>query len=363
MHGRLIIAILLLPGFAALGCSNDLDALFRAPDMDAGTQARTLRTIPRLPALPDVDRRNACADCAERTCDQARANCLEDDDCTDELVCKGRCRDPACLQACTAAHGSSPWYADYANCVFGQCPTECNTGNNWECQQEYDWPAAEEPAFGVKFDFTASPTFFLGSQVPTYVVGALVSACDDAPDCSAPQDSAKVGIDNTVTLVLRPSALPPKDFRGYLSIVGGDVEEHQILYLAPLARPQEFFAGFVSSGTVSLPMIDMARPRVSVVVTDCLVAPVRGARVTLPELPDVTGYTLEGAGFRFTKGPTTATGVAVLYNLPDSVSGTKVRVRAERSSGERVPEREVLVQAGFSTGLWLGPAARSEPAN
>jgi hypothetical protein len=159
-----------------LGCSNDPGALYARGDAakdsgaDRDPSAAKPEPVPPLPALPDADHIPDCTRCAADMCKEARANCLEDDYCTDEPRCKGKCDNLACLQGCSAEFGWSAWYGDYVNCVFGQCLSECNTGNNWQCEGNYDWPAAGQSSFDVRFRFTAPPTFFLGTQAPNNLV-------------------------------------------------------------------------------------------------------------------------------------------------------------------------------------------------
>jgi hypothetical protein len=94
-------------------------------------------------------------------------------------------------------------------------------------------------------------------------------------------------------------------------------------------------------------------------VTDCLAAPVAGARVGLPDFPEIQAFGFDSR-LAFPSGPTTPSEIAVLVNLPGSATNSKLRVRAERKTGEVISERTVWVRPGFSTSLWLGPAARSD---
>jgi hypothetical protein len=102
------------------------------------------------------------------------------------------------------------------------------------------------------------------------------------------------------------------------------------------------------------------RARVRAIVSDCLGAPVAGARVTLPDMPEISAFTLNGA-LVFEEGLTAGTGVAELVDLPDSAADDRVRVRAElAATDELIAEREVWVRPGFMTRLWLGPASLSD---
>jgi hypothetical protein len=352
----------------ALGCSNDPGALYTSgkaakdSGADKETDAAKREPLPDLPALPDEDHIPDCTRCAADKCKTARANCLEDDYCTDELRCKGTCDNIACLHGCSADFGWSPWYGDYANCVFGQCQTECNSGHNWQCEGKYDWPAAEQSSFAVRFRFTAPPTYFLGSQSATNVVGATVRACADNADCEgSEQDSDTVGIDNTVQLDLDATTFQPKDFRGYLEIDSGDGGEHERLYAAPLSRPQDYFAGYVSTG-IGPVGYDHALARIDVIAVDCLVAPVAGVKVTLPDFPDVDAYSLDNQ-LTFPKGPTTETGLAFLVNLPKEASQNRVRVHVQwPNERQQDSERAIWVRPGYGTTLSFAPLTASDLA-
>jgi hypothetical protein len=350
-----------LPCFLALlamACSNDAGALYTRDSGAAGTQAE--QQLPHLPALPDDDHRADCERCAARTCDMARANCLMDDDCTDELRCKGKASDPARLNTCSAEFGWSVWYADYANCVFRKCHTECNVGNNWQCQGKYDTPlaAADAPSFDVVFDFVDPPTYFLGGHTAfVSAVGETVRACNDVMDCSdSALDSAKVGIDSKATLRLTASAFQPQDFRGYVEFE----ELHARRYVWPLSRAQEYFAGAPNGGPP--PMADAAKARVLGIAFDCLVAPVAGVNITLPEMPEIRAFSFDLNTGEWKEGSTTGAGVATLINLPDSADDKKKRVlvRATRGDGEVISERRVWTRPGFDTEVLLGPATRTK---
>jgi hypothetical protein len=332
---------------AAVGCSNDIDSLFAKTQHGADAGAKPTvkpEPLPTLPALPDMNHVAGCEQCAKDTCDKARTNCLEDDDCTAELRCKGKCSDVACLQKCLGPSGSSPWYGDYSKCVFGQCPTECNTGNNFECQGNYDWPAAVTANFDVTFQFDNN----------TNLARDTIRVCGDGVDCTG--DQAVVGLDNSVTLNFNAStAVRPFDFRGRLEVDAGSKGARLILYLPPLSRTQKYAYPAL---TTTPAQADGARPTVTVGVGDCLGAVVAGATISLPDFPDVKALAFN-ASFGFAEGPTTAAGLAALVNLPDSAATDKVRVRAERPDGQVITEQSVWVRPGFLTWIALAPAARS----
>jgi len=350
----------------ASACSNDYDSLYAQPDSAVGTGSmnrgkapdvgppKKLEPMPNLPAKPDADRIDDCERCAETTCAQQRSDCLEDDDCSDELGCKGVCSDPACLQTCSAHFGWSPWYADYANCVFGECRNECNTGHNWQCARAYDWPAAAQSAdrFDVEFHFTTPPTYFLGVQFDMGVAGHTVLACEDDRECGSGLDSGLVNLGGIVTLTLSASSLPPKDFRGYLEVE----ESTTLVYGAPLARAQVYYSGFL---TTYPPMRNASAARLGVAVIDCLAAPVPGASVTLPDLPEVAASAFNTRR-TFSPGPTTAAGIAALVDLPDSAADAPLLVHAEGDDGLLIEERAVWVRPGWTTFVYLLPSARSD---
>jgi hypothetical protein len=349
--------VLALGVLIALGCSNDFDSLYEGTGAGSGAAAPA-EELPELPALPDEDRVPDCERCARDTCSTDRGNCLEDPDCIDELRCKGKCDDPDCLQRCSRPRRwSSPWYADYANCVFGQCAGECNVGDNWQCEGTYAWQAAlpDMPRFEVEFWFIAAPTALFGNLPPTGVSGT-VRACTDDESCSDPLDSDEVGLNSRVTLTLEAGLLPPRDFRGYLEIDA--VQE--LLYTRPLARAQTFYAGFLRYDPP--PPSDRDRPRVDVAVTDCLIAPVPNARVTLPRFPEIEALSFQFQNVpEFQEGPTNEVGIATLTDLPDSAADRKLVVRATRGEAdELISERAVWVRPGWTTWVMLGPRARSD---
>src|SRR5262249_43371541 len=125
-------------------------------------------------------------------------------------------------------------------------------------------------------------------------------------------------------------------------------------------RAQEFYIGFVVSA-LGPPELDPARPRVGAGVVDCLIAPVTGARVTMPDLPDLPQYDVDfSSAAVLTEGPTNQGGVALLVNLPDSAAGSPLRVRADwPDAGQTISERAIWVRPGFSAFVLLVPSARS----
>jgi hypothetical protein len=345
-------------------CSHDFDSLYEGSGDAAGSGGGVQEEELWLPALPDRDHRDDCERCVRSKCAAQHAECLKDDDCIDELQCKGgqQCDDPACLQTCNAEDGWSQWFADYWNCAFDTgCASECNAGNNWECQHDYQWPnaAANASTFQVEFVFENSPTFYGGGTFVGAPVGATIRACPDDPECSE-LDSAPLESMNAVELQLVASPLKPRNFRGYLEVDHGDGVNRWRHYPPPLSQAQRHFVGVGGAGTFGPPGFDPGRARVRAIVSDCLGAPVAGARVTLPDMPEIPAFTINGA-MAYEEGLTTGTGVAELVDLPNSAVDDRVRVRAEReATDELIAEHEVWVRPGFMTRLWLGPASLSD---
>jgi hypothetical protein len=351
---------------AAVACSHDFDALYEGTGGDGAEGRADSGTsepgegLPWLPALPDLDRRSECERCARSMCEDARAECLKDDDCIDELSCKAECDDPACLQRCNALHEWSSWYGDYAECVFGQCRSECNVGNNWGCRDNYDWPdaPADASSFEVEFRFTDHPT--LGSEPMGTPLRTSVRACRDELLCSE-LDYGTIGVDHSVRLQLIADDGSHRDFRGYLEldeVRGGELYER--FYPTPLARAQAYYAAPARTA-VDAPMIDLEQARVRAIVFDCLVAPVAGARVTLPDSgsSEITALTLEDQGW--VPGATSATGIALLMNLPESATEAMQVVRAVHDdSGAPIGERAIWLRPELETAVMLGPSTISD---
>ena len=348
-------------GVLAAACSNDFGALYDAGG-DGGTRTEpsvTQDDLPALPARPDEAWVTGCERCAADTCKAERAECLKDDACIDELLCKGRQKDPAGLQACSALHGYSGWYADYVNCVFGKCATECNTGANWGCQRSFDWPTARGgETLSVILHFKSAPTRYQGARVDTNISGQTAVACSDVPECTSDSEHSRgqVGIDNTVKLEVSANTTPPLDFRGYFEIA----ESQLRLYPIPVARSQDYFtpatnlAGFELQD-LTLADADAAEAHVLAVVTDCLSLSASRVRVSIPSAPEVEPSYFGGTDY------TTPFGLALLPHIALETVETPVIVQARAADqDEIISERSIYVIRGGLTRVELGPAARSE---
>ena len=233
-------------------CSNDPNALYATTPKDAGDAA----AVAELPLLPPCRTKKTSppANRAPRTSARTRAPiALEDDACTALLRCKSTCSNPACLEGCYVDAGSSVWYRDYFDCVFGttgngQCSVECASGQNWDCIGNYEYRAATNAAYDVDFHFIGPVGPDDPGRLNTFppLEGAMVRACGLAAfdECVADNGfvvaNAGVGAYGATTFTLRGL------YNGFLRIEGGAARESTAFYELPITGAQRrdsiFFA-------------------------------------------------------------------------------------------------------------------------
>jgi hypothetical protein len=353
---------------ALIGCTHDSSGLYAtAPSSnDAGEANAVAETpLPLLPSRPsDSDTYASCAACAKDKCAAAREHCLEDDDCTDMLACKGKCSDPACLQACEAKLELSAWYDDLGTCVFEQaCNVECKAGENFACVGHYNWPVATQSRFPVRFDFGLNYSSTASLRFKSFLVGAEVRACPSSP-CTDNNlnDSARVDSTNSVSLDLIGDLAGR--FAGFLEIEdarSGFFGARMRVYPEPLARAMELrmvlLDGYaLQSQTGGLLDLEAGAPLV-IQIVDCLGFGARNVRFELPDLPGVeVGHYGEGVVYG---AEATSVGLALVPDVPETASQKQIRGRVVRvGTGEIVAEALVEVRAGWITELMLRPRTR-----
>ena len=359
-------------------CSNDLDALYATTPGDAG-DAATVRALPLLPARPNAENRPACEACAADKCADARANCLEDDACIALLRCKGKCSDPACLEGCDIDAGTSVWYGDYFDCVFGatgsgQCSVECASGQNWGCVGRYEYRATTNAAYDVDFRFLGPEDMDEPGRLATFPMleGATVRTCPLAAfdecvaDNGAVLASAGVGAYGATTLTLRGV------YRNFLRIEGGPAGESTAFYAPSITGAQHrdlrFFArtfrNYFRPGGSALeagfPLDGPDRTHVWSIPLDCLGIPGLGLHFAVAGEadPDAAYF---GLGGKTNANITQARGITILgIDLRGASHRTLVLEAHEVHSGKLLSRRQVEVGAGWSTQVALEPLQRGE---
>lgn len=140
--------------------------------------------------------------------------------------------------------------------------------------------------------------------------------------------------------------------------------ERHLIYDSPIARSGEVAVPYTPSWFLPYSfefVIDRDRPQLALAVVDCTGVGALGVRPSLPDGPNVTPFYLYDAYPFLRSGSGTRTlGLAVMPNLPDAAAQKKLTVRAERSDGERINQRDVWLRPGWVTSLRLTPAARFE---
>ncbi len=356
----------LLLAVSLLSCTHDSSGLYAAAaaSKDAGA-TRAVTELPRLPSRPgNSDTYASCAACASDKCAAARDHCLEDDDCTDMLACKGQCSDPACLQACEAKFEFSAWYEDLWTCVFQQaCNIECKSGENFACVGDYNWPMATQSRFPVRFNFSGDYFSTAGLRFKSFLVGAEVRACPGSP-CTENNlhDSGRVDSANGVSLNLIGDV--SGRFPGFLEIEdpqSGFFGVRMRVYPEPLARSTELrmvlIDGYpLQAQTAGSLDLDDGAPLV-IQMVDCLGYGARNVRFELPELSGVkVGHFSEGIVYG---ADATSVGLALVADVPPAARQNRIRGRAVRVGTEEVvAEALVEVRAGWITELMLRPRTR-----
>jgi hypothetical protein len=352
-------------------CSNDPSALYRQSAGDAGsaeaTDVHEAKAPPILPAQPDPDHVSACEACARDNCVKARAGCLGDDACTAQLECSGACSDPGCLQRCAADTGVegqwSIWWEDLFVCAYQMCETECNTGQNWACEDHFDWPSAEQQTIRVHarfqgWDYSTRLGFDFGNgEGGADFSGAHVSVCNTSDSCSG-------GVSDQGVLDAASSAWLelPAPFRSHFELVRGTLQ-YRVHYL-PIARPIDvpmFLLDYYLGGTTFaigwVPSDQSAALWAK--VTDCTGVLGRNVRVELPNQAQAKVAYLTSGGTLDLAAHQTATGFAFVPEV-DVPTGGRIAISAVFADGDQtVAERTLPMRDGWITALSLGPRSRS----
>lgn len=355
----------MLFAFTLAGCTHDSSGLYAT---EGSKRVRSTPAVTELPLLPSVTGDSTtdakCAACAKDKCAVARGRCLEDDDCMHMLACKGKCSDPACLQACTAKLEFSAWYEDLSTCVFRDaCDVECRSGENFACVGQYSWPVATQSRFPVRFNFSGDYFSTVGLRFKSFLVGAAVRACPSSPcNDNNSNDSGRVDATNGISLNLIGDVTGR--FPGFLEIEdarNGFFGVRMRVYPEPLARATELrmvlLDGYpLQTQTGGLLDLDAGAPLV-IEMIDCLGYGARNVRFELPDLPDVkVGHYAEG----FVYGAdSTTVGLALVPDIPGTARESRIHGRAVRiGTQEVVADALVEVRSGWITELMLQPRAR-----
>jgi hypothetical protein len=361
------LAYALLLGLSLAACSNDLDALYGDGVVKDAGAVKMKAELPLLPMLPDLENESECKACAKDKCADARANCLDDDACVENLACRGICSDPGCLQRCDAKYPAfSYWFAALVTCVMSNaCATPCKTGENFACVGKYDWPVAEERRFRVRFRFTYE-NFFSSALTQPFVVGAQVRACGGDPCDDNVLDSGRVDARNTFELGLE-LGLGRSSFGGFLEVEGdriGPAGWHDRLFPQFPVQAAELWLvsadrSYIAQVTdFTLLDLETAAPLV-IYISDCMGAPAR-VQVVLPDLPDTAvRHAKDGVDANQYNPDATNVGVAIVADVPDPDPAHPIATQAVQvATGLVVAERPAFVRAGWTTHLWLTPSAR-----
>jgi len=350
---------------ALVGCTHDSNALYESAPSSSSVGATRMTELPMLPSRPgDPATEASCAACAIDRCAVARENCLEDDDCTDMLTCKGKCSDPACLQACEATLRHSAWYEDLWTCVYqSNCETECKSGENFACVGGYNWPMATQSRFPVRFNFSGDYFSTVGLRFKSFLVGAIVRACPSSP-CTdnSRNDSGRVDATNKVSLDLIADVTGR--FPGFLEIEdpqSGFFGVRMRVYPEPLARAMEFRMVLLDGYPLQIQtggLLDLqAGAPLVVQMVDCLGYGARNVRFELPAVSEVkVGH--YGPGLVY-GADATSVGLALVPNVPDAARQNQLRGRVvQLGTDEVVAEAYFHVRSGWLTELLLRPRAR-----
>jgi hypothetical protein len=356
--------------YVLAACSNDLDALVCKPGQcpsdlaDSGGELETTEP-PWLPALPDRDRRDACEACAKEKCRDARDYCLEDDACTAQLGCTRDCSDPGCLRECQSEHAGagwwSPWWEDLFVCVFRSCPAECNTGRNWGCSHEFDWPRTEESRIPVRARVGGSSgpaQIALGGTPPFTLAGARVRVCPMGGCEGGVFDQGVLDAANSAQLDLPVEGLAG-DFRGYLEIEStevGRLETRYRMHLAPIGLPGEVRMPFADSAVAGDWRSSDGFAAVWAFVVDCTAILGRGLRFELVGQPEAE---VEYLGVAFGLDPLAQEAPIGVALLPEVAEGLITLRAVLAEMGDEVARRSVPIRNGWMTEVTLSPPAAS----
>ena len=345
---------------ALVGCTHDTGGLYGTAPDPAPAPAQ-LPLLPFRTGNPDTD--STCAACAKDACAAQRDYCLQDDDCMNMLACKGKCSDPACLQACAAKFEFSAWFEDLWFCALDECSLECNAGENFACVGQYNWPVATRSRFPVRLNFNLGLYSTAGLRFQSFLVGAAVRACPSSP-CTDNNliDSGRVDATNSVSLDLIGDVTGR--FPGFLEIEdprSGFFGVRKIVYPEPLSRAMELGMVLHDSALGQQQtggLFDLqAGASIAIQIRDCLGWGARNVRFELPALPDVkVGHFIDGFvyGAEFT-----SVGAALVPDVPEIARQNPIRGRAVQVGTDVVvAEAIVEVRSGWITELLMQPRAR-----
>lgn len=325
-----------------VACAYDRDVLY---EVAAG------RASPLLPFVPDAERIDACAACAEQSCASEREACVADPTCAALLDCRRRCSDPACLAKCgerthwdleRVGFPQDVLFDTYERCVsLLACGGACGWGKNWGCRGRYSWPEAEGPG-----DLPLALEVRLSDNVGHV---ARVAACGDHL-CSIVLDEGESDAWGQVELDV--GALSRLEF---LRIDFGDAKVD--FYTLPVFRATTIHlaasAQFVPESAAFLgpDALEFADPKgaiIAVLTLDCAGAPAPAVQFELiGEAPDKRAFYAAGSGNYpfFTATETSSSGRGGFVGVPDGTFG----LRARSLTGERLASRDTLPAAA---GTW-----------
>lgn len=335
---------------ALAACSNDLDALFCEPDCPVPDAGAEDGEPPILPRLPDEAAVPACEACVEQNCweEQERASCLSDLTCAAPLKCWGTCGDPGCSEECRGIFFGERYDQNLLECTyFGQCAAECQSGYNWGCTGDFNWP--EVDSLGLSAHVRFAPTIALAGSTARACPSA---GCDDSVE-RVPLDAA-----NGADLEL-PTTTTFRNFSGFFELERdepGSSGIHNRIFYSPLANGVSRHIDFQPDWLTTLLLgwvPSSSSAALWAYVYDCTLVEASGrVRVELLERPTATVLyassvaELEGNGAFF----------------PElSVSGDTelVTVQAIVLGDEVVAERQIPIRAGWTSHVFLTPSSRN----
>lgn len=348
--------------------------------------SRTSAEMPLLPVLPDAERVEECGDCVREQCAPARAACLDDTACVEQLSCRGACSDPACLQACVARHGYSAWFEDYWACAMTDaCAGPCGSGENFACVGHYDAPRTEQAHFNLYLHFknprTGLAYAFPGDQRDEqFVLGARARSClSPAEGCVASQ-LIDEGVVDAMDAVQLAAVVDPfsRSYDGMIEVEHDSPPDsdglfHQLgwrdRYLLPFLtgdtefRMYVYWRGWIRDAVREHQGSDVdfstAAP-LAVYLEDCSGAPARGVRIEVPSVSGVLQQTAMGDfGLDATETGSALVGDVPYDGAPSALPSPAIAVRAVSSDDGRVlAERRAFVRSGWTTHVWLMPSPR-----
>jgi len=358
-HGQVLVALAL--SLFPWACSNDPNTLFARAD--AGSRAAPERRD-ILSLYADLGQGGACAACLEAECSDEERACLGDPDCTEQAMCKARCRDPQCAMHCPrGAEGTS--LADLTlaadavltpdACRRKRCVGPCAVGRSLDCRGDFEWNQVASP-FG-RVEVVAVPPAIeqpWSETTVTFCRGEAQTCDGDAMPFEALGDTL-AGVSTVDTLGLSRASF--------------------FELRAPNAYPELWYPLFDPSadepavliGVLTRDLVDIAGPVFDdpavdgfVVLTalDCMVDEALGIQFGVEPAPtrdDATfWYGLGGVdGDRTTSG-----GLGGVTHVEPGRVAVRVTLA---ETGEIIARRNVWVVAGAVTQADMTPLSRSEP--